>query len=343
MVKENIYELIKFDELSVTPKYLQITGAILKAIEEKKLSKGYFLPSLNELSLEMDISRSTAERVYSHLKKIGIISSFPGKGYYISNTDIKQPLRIFLLFNKLSIHKQIIYDAFVKALGENAIVDFYVYNNDFAIFRKILTEIKEQYSYYVIIPHFMEGAEKAADIINTIPKEKLIILDKRIPGVKGTYGAVYEKFEEDIYGALLQANDRLSRYQSLAIIFPDYTYHPQEIIQGFRNFCLDYAYKYAIIHDIENEVIQEGTIYISLMEADLVPLIKKIKAAGKEVGKDVGVISYNEVPLKEIILSGITTISSDFKKMGELAAQLIVTRSTEQIAAPFYLTLRPSL
>ncbi len=49
------------------------------------------------------------------------------------------------------------------------------------------------------------------------------------------------------------------------------------------------------------------------MENDLVILIERILAAGLKVGKDVGVISYNETPLKKIILNGITTISTDFK------------------------------
>ena len=37
-----------------------------------------------------------------------------------------------------------------------------------------------------------------------------------------------------------------------------------------------------------------------------------------------GVISYNETPLKRIILNGINTISTTFHLMGEKAAQLIL-------------------
>jgi DNA-binding LacI/PurR family transcriptional regulator len=79
------------------------------------------------------------------------------------------------------------------------------------------------------------------------------------------------------------------------------------------------------------------------MENDLVILIEKILAAGLKVGKQVGVISYNETPLKKIILKGITTISTDFQLMGEKTAQLILQHSPEHIEIPFYLTLRESL
>ena len=61
------------------------------------------------------------------------------------------------------------------------------------------------------------------------------------------------------------------------------------------------------------------------------------------MGKEVGVVSYNETPLKKIILNGITTISTDFQMMGEKAAQMILEPSTEHVAIPFYLTLRASL
>ncbi|HEY5916123.1 MAG TPA: transcriptional regulator, partial [Chryseolinea sp.] len=61
------------------------------------------------------------------------------------------------------------------------------------------------------------------------------------------------------------------------------------------------------------------------------------------VGREVGVISYNETPVKKIILNGITTISTDFKMIGEKAAEQVLTNSRKHIAVPFYLNLRASL
>jgi DNA-binding transcriptional regulator YhcF (GntR family) len=69
------------------------------------------LPSINELSFEFEISRDTAEKGYKYLKKIGVLGSVPGKGYFVQDNNVKQQLKIFLLFNKLSPHKKIIYDA----------------------------------------------------------------------------------------------------------------------------------------------------------------------------------------------------------------------------------------
>ena len=343
MASENIYSLVKFDDYSVTPKYLQLANSILKGIEDGYIEKDYILPSINNLSYELEISRNTAEKAYKHLKEKDIIASVPGKGYFIHKTDIQQQLKIFLIFNKLSVHKKLIYDSFVSTLGENAIIDFYIYNNDFSLFKKLLTERKTDYSYYVIIPHFLEGGEKAHEIINNIPKEKLILMSLLLTGVEGSYGAIYEDFEKDIYTALSQAVERLKKYQTLKIIFPEYTYHPREILKGFFSFCQDFAFDYEVITTTEDINITEGTAYISFMEDDLVILVKKILETKMEVGVQVGIISYNEIPLKQIILDGITTISADFKTMGETAATMILNTSTQHVAVPFYLTLRNSL
>ncbi|MBC7872856.1 MAG: GntR family transcriptional regulator, partial [Ferruginibacter sp.] len=301
------------------------------------------LPSINELSFEFEISRDTAEKGYKHLKKNGVLGSVPGKGYFVKNTELNQKLKIFLLFNKLSPHKKIIYDAFVASLGDLAAIDFYIYNNDFLFFKKLISQQKDNYTHYVIIPHFLDGGENVHEIINTIPKEKLILLDKIVPGITGTYAAVYENFEEDIYKALVQANNKLSKYHTIKIIFPEYTYHPKEILEGFYRYCQQFAFSYKVVRNIESEPIKEGEVYIGLMENDLVVLIEKILGTKLKVGKHVGVISYNETPLKKIILNGITTISTDFQMMGEKAAQLILGQSTEHVEIPFSLTLRASL
>lgn len=343
MKKPAIFQYLFIDYYSATPKYLQLANCIVKAISEGVLQANDILPSINELSFEFEISRDTAEKGYKHLKKIGILGSVPGKGYFVKSTELNHNLKVFLLFNKLSAHKKIVYDAFVASLGELAAIDFYIYNNDFSLFKKFLSNSKNDYSHYVIIPHFMEGGENAHEILNTIPREKLILMDKLVPGVEGTYGAVYEDFEEDIYHALEQANDLLAKYHTLKIIFPEYTYFPHEILEGFFRFCQQYAFNYKVVHDINKESIREGEVYINLMENDLVILIEKILAAKLKVGKHVGVISYNETPLKKIILNGITTISTDFQLMGEKAAQLILDQSTQHCALPFYLKRRASL
>jgi len=71
MRKAAIFKHLFIDFYSATPKYLQLSNSIVKAINEGKLRKDDILPSINELSFEFEISRDTAEKGYKHLKKLG--------------------------------------------------------------------------------------------------------------------------------------------------------------------------------------------------------------------------------------------------------------------------------
>lgn len=343
MNASSVFQYIFLDDHSATPKYQQLANSIIDAVSHGDIKKDQILPSLNELSFELEISRDTAARGYNYLKEIGVLGSVPGKGYFIKSIDINQPLKVFLLFNKLSTHKKIIYDSIVSSLNHRAAIELYIYDNDFSFFKKLLNSKREGYSHYVIIPHFLEGGENAHEIINTIDKDKLILLDKLPRQVTGEFGAVYENFEMDIYDALVEALPKLSNYQTIKIIFPSYSYYPKEILVGISNFCDTYAFQSKVVHNIANEEIKPGDVFINLMEDDLVTLVEKVLSTDLKVGKDVGIISYNETPLKKIILDGITTVSTDFKTMGEKTADVILKGSKEHIEVPFNLTLRPSL
>jgi DNA-binding transcriptional regulator YhcF (GntR family) len=344
MKKHPLIELISIDCYSATPKYLQIANSILSAIGKGAMAKDEVLPSINELSFESDISRDTAEKGYKYLKKIGILDSVPGKGYFIKNTSINAYPNILLLANKLNAHKKLIYDSLVASLDEKVFIDFFVYNNDYNYFKKLLQNNNQNYTHYVIIPHFMEGSEKIHELINTvIPSQKLIVVDKPILGLEGQYGAVCQNFKLDIYNALVEALKPLSKYQKIKIIFPQDAHHPKEILTGLAKFCNEHSFDYEAISDLSDEIIQQGVVYISLTENDLISLVEKAIASPYKVGTDVGVISYNETPLKKIILNGITTISTDFQLMGQKTAELIQNNSKEHIELPFYLTLRASL
>lgn len=145
MKKNILFKYINIDYLSATPKYMQLANSVIRAIGEEKIGKDDPLPSINELSFEFEISRDTAEKGYKYLKQIGILGSVPGKSYFVKSTEVNQPLKIFLLFNKLSAHKKIVYDAFIKTLDGLATISFYVYNNDWALFLTMKRHSKKLY------------------------------------------------------------------------------------------------------------------------------------------------------------------------------------------------------
>src|SRR3546814_16045239 len=133
----SVFEHIYINEYAATPKYQQLANAVINALEKGKIQKGDMLPSINELSYVLEISRDTAEKGYKHLKQLGVLGSVPGTGYYIADADFKRRLQIVLFFTKLSAYKKITYDLLVNAIGINASVAFYVFNNELSLFRKL--------------------------------------------------------------------------------------------------------------------------------------------------------------------------------------------------------------
>ncbi|MDX2246340.1 MAG: substrate-binding domain-containing protein [Bacteroidia bacterium] len=340
----SILSAIKISEHSDVPKYLQLVYSVKDLILRGKIHIGDQLPSVNEASFEYYLARDTIVKAYNLLKEQGIIKAVPGKGYFIARNDVRNRFRIFLLFNKLSAHKKIIYDAFVMRLGEQASIDFYVYHNDFKVFRYLIEEhLADDYHYFVIIPHFEQDKEKAHEIINRIPPEKRILLDNKIEGICGKYASVYQNFQKDIYQSLTEAGDILGKYTTLKLVFPHGSYHSEDIVRGFRQFCIHQGYRHQVLGEVRLTDLEEGTAFVVIKDEDLVQLIKYLRQTEFKAGENLGIISYNETPLKEVLLDGITVMSTDFARLGETAADMILNNRSDHIENPFRLIRRKSL
>lgn len=333
---------IQISEFSSTPKYLQLADAVIEGVRKNELKQGDILPSINEVSVYFDISRDTVEKGYRHLKSLDIISSTPGKGYFVAKSDVVSKQKIALFLNKLSAHKKIIYDALARELGEEASLDMFVYNSDISHLRTLILNLTKQYDHYVVFPHFKEGSDQAPEVLGLIPSNKLMLLGKLIDGLKGNIDAVYENYEKDIYEALEKMLEPLSRYRTLNLVFPDHSDYPKAIIKGFYKFCQQYAFDHALLGQLSTEVLAKENCYILLAEDDLVCILEKSIETNYQIGQDIGVISYNETPLKKFILNGIATVSTDFEQMGKSAARIIKQHKKEQQANPFYVNIRPS-
>ena len=84
-------------------------------------------------------------------------------------------------------------------------------------------------------------------------------------------------------------------------------------------------------------------MYIVPNDIDLVTLVKDAKKQNLSIGKNLGIISYNDTPLKEIVVDGITTISTDFKEMGRILADMVLNSKKELIENQSCLIRRSSL
>tara|TARA_R110002096_G_scaffold108787_2_gene238018 strand:+ start:7076 stop:8122 length:1047 start_codon:yes stop_codon:yes gene_type:complete len=339
----DILKYIKIDDNSRIPKYQQIIDSIIKGISDGTFEMDQKIPSINVFSEEFLMSRDTVEKAYNILKERNIISSIRGKGYYIKRTKLISKTNILFLVNKLSSYKMKTYNSFINAIGGNSHTDLHIYHCDETLFLNLVDRYKAAYDYYVIMLHFKTNdlkhisyTDDVVKAIKKIPNEKLIVLDNIKVGMEGEIAQIYQDFENDIYEALKSGYEKISKYKKIMLIYPDkaiYPY-PRRILHGFRKFCVEKSIDFEILDIVyEDMILKEGDLFIVIEESDLVSLVKQIREDEFVLGRDIGVISYNETPLKELL--GITVVSTDFKVMGETAANMILNKEKGIVKVPF--------
>ena len=344
-------KFIKIDKDSRVPKYQQIVDSIIHNISIGNLNMDDKIPSINKFSEAFYLSRDTVEKAYNILKERNIILSIRGKGYYISRTKLLSKINILFLINKLSSYKLETYNSFLNSAGPNSHTDLHIYHCDESLFLNLLNKYKSTYDYYVIMPHFktedlkhVSYTEQVIKAINKIPKEKLVIMDNIKLETKGEVIKIYQDFENDIYDALKSGIKKISNYTKIILVYPEkavYPY-PKRILHGFRKFCAEFNIDFEILSKVYDDMIlKKGDLFITIEENDLVNLMKQINEDEFILGEEIGIISYNETPLKDLL--GITVISTDFKVMGETAAKMILNKQKGEITVPFNFIDRNSL
>lgn len=343
--------LIRLDENSRIPKYQQIVNSIIEDIESRALVVGDKIPSINEISEEHYLSRDTVEKAYNQLKTKKIILSVKGKGYYVAKNISTSKVRVLYLLNKLSNYKLKTYNSFIDSMGTDAQVDLNIYHCDPKVLKNILTENLGAYDYYVLMPHFKDDQnshynldEEVMKCVRQIPSDKLIIMDNQILELGESVASIYQDFKNDIYNALIEGVFQLQQYEKLMLVYPnDILYpYPKEILKGFKQFCKDFEFDYEILDKVYPEMeLRPKDAFIVIEENDLVNLVKQVREQLYEPGKEIGIISYNDTPLKELL--GITVISTDFRLMGETAAYMIKKNKKESVKNVFKFINRGSI
>jgi len=339
---EKIRTLFKIDGDRKEPKSKQIIDAVIGGIRNDVLKIGESLPSLNDFSFEFDVSKDTVQRAYIELRERGIIESVPGKGFYVKAKSSETPIEILLVFNKLTAYKKTIYNAFMRSLGIQANIDLHVHDYDPQRFRNIIENSLDHYDHYVIMPFFFEYSPQVIDVFRLIPQHKLVLVNKDVTFLKQPYPVVYEDFKKDIFEALCRVVDEIRNYQRVVLIYPLDPMSNREIIEGFEMFCRQNDLQYDILLGNSNLEIREKDLYIIIDDDDLAEFIKISREKAFKIGRDIGIISYNETVLKEVLEDGITVISTDFTYMGEKLAELILTRQSVKVKNPFNLIRRQS-
>lgn len=331
---------LKIKHDSNIPKYRQIVDKLTGFIEAGQLKVGDKLPSISQVSSHNNVAKETVVLAYKHLKLNGIIDSNEKKGFYIQTSVIKKRLRVLVLFNIMSPSKETIYNAIQEGLKEKAHLELFFHNYNFETFENIIRSKAAMFHYFIVMPHY---DARLGDVLNALPPEKLIIVDR--PLLKPIAGAssVHQSFKEDVLDALTSGKSKVLKYNRIVVLFPLNRNVPLEIIDGIKTFGRKNKRPVRAAHSVDNRMMSTGTLFIVLSDDLLINLLELQQQTKLIPGKSIGIISYNESALKRILSGGIATLSSDFEKMGKTVAGVILNKSAIVVRNPFYLKIRNSL
>lgn len=224
----------------------------------------------------------------------------------------------------------------------------YLHNHQVEILEYYLDENLGNFDYYVITPHFPldpEIQKRVLKALRRIPNRKLIVLDHFQPELQGNFGAVYQDFENDAYSGLMMGLGKLKSVPRLNVIIElSSLYHPM-ISKAVSRFCEDNGISCNFITQVTPEVVKPKETYLILhsqFDMELINLARVARSLKLKPGKDFSIISYNESPICEIVLDGLTTISADFVQMGRLAAEMILEGKNFKYKCDFRMTRRNS-
>jgi len=320
------------------PKYRQIIHSIEEAINSGTLQKGNKLPSINNIKDEHNLSRDTVLMAFNELKNRGIIQSIVGKGYFVTSENVNIKQKIFLLFDELNSFKEDLYSSFLDNLDKNVQVEIFFHHFNKTIFNKLIHDNIGDYSYYIIMPANLKNTNEA---IQNLPKDKVYILDQVHEDLL-QYSAIYQNFEKAIFENLNSALKLVKKYKKMILVFSEEK-QPQGMLKGFTMFCEKNNLSFSIIKTLKDKTLEVGELYIIPDDKNLLKVIKRLKIQDFKLAEDIGVISYNDTLLKEIVEGGITTISTDFKMMGKRLAKMITNKEQLKIENPNNLIVRNSI
>lgn len=312
------------------PIYKQVISQIEQKIISGEYSPGFQLPSMNKMASSLDVSKETIKKAYSILRDKGVIEPKQGKGFYVRGMDEDRPPRILLLFDKLSSYKQVLFQSFTDTIGESAEITIQIHYQNLDVFEFFVDESVDNYDYYVVTPHFpldTASQKRMLKLLKRFPYRKLILLDRKVDALTGNYGCVYQDFSKDITDTLINEIDALKEFSCLHVITMPNSLYGKEINKAIEKCCINNSFPVKFHTEINDSVIKPNEVYLMLNsqhDDGLLKLARTSAQMGLVIGEDIKLISYNDSPINELILNGLTTVSTDFKQMGEMAAQMIL-------------------
>lgn len=326
-MKNVVQQIKELESVKTLSKNERIVQGILNAINEGILKKDDALPSVNTMINDLGYARQTIAKAYKELVHTGVIESKNRVGYFVATVKSEQTLKVALVLFAFDIFQETFYENFRNGLGENVQLDIYFHHCNINTFKSIIDSIKGKYGMYVIapIPH-----AKTESILKKLPNNRLLLVDRYIE-TEEDYSYLAQEFRESSYNAFVELKDKIKKYDKLVFYFKSASAEPNEILESFQKFIMDYNIDGVIEESYKSGSIEKGKVYFTIHNLELWEMLKDSKQKGLEIGKDVGFISHNDDIVKEIIFNGVTTFSTDFAAMGKEAAHFVMNLNGQKV------------
>jgi len=326
------------EEVGSLTKKERITNVVVELIRSKELKHGDNLPSVNELSKQLGYARETVVKAYALLKQRGLINSKQGLGYFVSSNESEQILNIALVMYAFQTFQQTFYNTIRQELGELYNIDVYFHLNNERMYENIINTVKGKYGLYIIAPI---QSEKSAMLLDSMDENQVLLVDRSLtmPNV----ASITQEFENSLTGVFGQLLDRFKKYKKTILFYREDKDYPEEIEQAFIQFFTKHKLPFEIQKEFHASSLNKGSAYFTISDIDLWKLLKETKNRNFKVGKDIGILSHNDTPVKEIIEDGITTYTTDFEAMALEAVTFIKGRKRISMVIPSVLKERNSL
>ena len=316
-------------------KFQQLVDSINESISKNLLQIGDMLPSVNQICKESSLSRDTVFKAYAELKNRGVIESVPNRGYFVA----KAVTKVFLFLDTFKAYKEVLYGSFLDNLPETIAIDLHFHHYNIDDFEKIIKESLGKYTKYIIMNF---DHERVPEITSQIPSNKLLVIDWDVNTQSGI-STIHQDFGQSLYDSLESGINLIRKYDKFIYLYPSFTYHPRVSIDFFEKFCTDHKISHKTLYDIKKFDVQKGELYLLVSDRTLARFLDQCHLKNLALGHDVGVISYNETPMKKYVKEGITVISTDFELMGKKIAEFVITGEKINLVIPTRLTVRKSL
>lgn len=330
------------DPLSRDTKLAGVVRSVLRDIEAGTLKVGDAIPSITAMQTKGRVGRDTVVKAYDKMKAMGIIEPLHGKGFFVATKHTGRCIRTLVMFDTLfNGFKERVVQGLLETAGDRAHFDFFSHNFNDEAFVRTLLDKQARYERLVVMPY---PSDAVKDCLSRLDQDKLILLDIDADFPGKNCAAVHQDFDRETEHALDSGEKRFDRYERFELIFPERT---AEIPAGIRAACIRFCKRreipLTISKTFEAKRLSPGTVYLVIDDNDLVSLIKEMHRRELRAGRDVGIISYNDTAMKEIVEGGVTVISTDFRELGVAAARRVLAPEKSDTLVPTRLIVRKTL